>query len=71
MGYRLNRLDELVFMAGPKPMQTEVGIHYRLESCVCNFKNISFAAGYFSFSDSTWKTRPTTTQKRCTGTSES
>ena len=33
MGYRLNRLDEPVFMAGPKPMQTEFGIHYRLESC--------------------------------------
>ena len=34
MGYRLNRLDESVFMAGPKPMQTEFGIHQRLESCV-------------------------------------
>ena len=34
MGYRLNRLDEPVFMAGPKPMQTEFGIHQRLESCV-------------------------------------
>ena len=33
MGYRLNRLDELVFMAGPKPMRTEFGIHQRLESC--------------------------------------
>ena len=32
MGYRLNRLDEPVFMAGPKPMQTEVCIHHRLES---------------------------------------
>ena len=40
MGYRLNRLDEPVFMAVPKPMLTEFGIHYRLESCasysVCN-----------------------------------
>ena len=34
MGYRLNRLDEPVFMAVPKPMLTEFGIHYELESCV-------------------------------------
>ena len=34
MGYRLNRLDEPIFMAGPKPMRTEFGIHLRLESCV-------------------------------------
>ena len=27
MGYCLNCLDEPVFMAGPKPMQTEFGIH--------------------------------------------
>ena len=33
MGYHLNRLDEPVFMAGPKPMQTEFGINQRLESC--------------------------------------
>ena len=33
LGYRLNRLDELVFMAGPKPMRTEFGIHQRLKSC--------------------------------------
>ena len=32
MQYRLNRLDEPVFMAVPKPMLTEFGIHYRLES---------------------------------------
>ena len=31
--YRLNRLDEPVFMAVLKPMLTEFGIHYRLESC--------------------------------------
>ena len=31
--YCLNRLDELVFMAGPKPMLTEFGIHQILESC--------------------------------------
>ena len=33
MGYRLNRLDEPIFMAGPKPMRTEFGIYPRLESC--------------------------------------
>ena len=37
MGYRLNRLDEPVFMAVPKPMLTEFGIHYRLESCAKQF----------------------------------
>ena len=34
MGYSLNRLDEPVFMVVSKPMQTEFGIHHRLESCV-------------------------------------
>ena len=33
MGYRLNRLDEPIFMAGPKSMRNECGIHLRLESC--------------------------------------
>ena len=33
MGYRLNCLDEPVLMAVSKPMQTEFGIHHRLESC--------------------------------------
>ena len=33
MGYRLKRLDEPIFMAGPKPMRIEFGIHQRLESC--------------------------------------
>ena len=33
MGYRWNRLDEPIFMAGPKPMRTEFGICQRLESC--------------------------------------
>ena len=33
MGYRFNRLDEPVFIAVAKPMLTEFGIHYRLESC--------------------------------------
>ena len=33
VGYRLNRLDEPVFIALSKPLLTEFGIHYRLESC--------------------------------------
>ena len=32
MGYRLNRIDEPVSMAVPKPMLTEFGINHRLES---------------------------------------
>ena len=36
MGYRLNRLDEPVFIALSKPLLTEFGIHHRLESCECN-----------------------------------
>ena len=34
VGYRLNCLDEPVFMAVSKPLLTEFGIHHRLESCV-------------------------------------
>ena len=37
MGYRLNRLDESVFIAVSKPLLTEIGIHHRLESCVVSF----------------------------------
>ena len=37
MGYRLNRLDEPVFMAVSKPLLNEFGIHYRLESCCVAF----------------------------------
>ena len=33
MGYRLNRLDEPVFMAVSKPLLTEFGIDHWLESC--------------------------------------
>ena len=36
MGYHLNRLDEPVFKAGPKPMRTEFGIHHGLENCEPN-----------------------------------
>ena len=39
MGYCLNRLDEPVFMAGPKPFRTEFGIHLRLESCETRFES--------------------------------
>ena len=34
VGYRLNRLDEPIFIAVSKPLLTEFGIHLRLESCV-------------------------------------
>ena len=33
MGYRLNRLDEPVFITVSKIVLTEIGIHYRFESC--------------------------------------
>ena len=39
MGYRLNRLDEPVFMAASKPLLTEIGIHQGLESCGYHFQN--------------------------------
>ena len=39
MGYRLNRLDEPVFIAVSKPLLTEFGIHHRLESCAVFQKN--------------------------------
>ena len=34
VGYRLNRLDELVLIAVSKPLLTEFGIHLILKSCV-------------------------------------
>ena len=37
MGYRLNRLDDPVFLAVSKPLLTEFGIHLRLESCAVEF----------------------------------
>ena len=44
MGYRLNCLDEPIFMAVPKLMLTEFGIHYRLESCVVFlFENLYYS----------------------------
>ena len=33
MGYRFSHLDEPVFIAVSNSMLTELGIHYRLESC--------------------------------------
>ena len=41
MGYRLNRLDEPIFMAGPKPMRTEFGIHQGLESCASDYSTLT------------------------------
>ena len=41
MGYRLNRRDEPVLVAVPKPMQTEFGIHHSLESCVAHHHNLA------------------------------
>ena len=40
MEYCLNRLDESVFMAGPKPMQTEFGkIDWRVLKTIKTEKN--------------------------------
>ena len=47
MGYHLNRLDELVFMVGPKPMQTEFSIHHILESCGNGFKRFDWQQIFF------------------------
>ena len=33
MGYRLNRVDEPVFIAMSEPLLTEFDIHHTLESC--------------------------------------
>ena len=33
VGYRLNRLDEPIFIEVSIPLLTEFGIHFRLESC--------------------------------------
>ena len=38
MGYRLNCLDETVFMALPKALLTEFGIDFILESCGLNLQ---------------------------------
>ena len=49
MGYHLNRLDEPVFIAVSKPLLTEFGIHYRLESwthpIIDSHKTTAFARG--------------------------
>ena len=47
MGYRLNRLDEPVFMAVPKPLLIEFGIHLRLESCGCIISQIALSRDDF------------------------
>ena len=46
VGYHWNRLDEPIFMSGPKPMRTGFGICQRLESCevlLCQF-SVAFSA---------------------------
>ena len=40
MEYRLNRLDEPVFITVSKPLLTEFGIHHRLESCERVYKQL-------------------------------
>ena len=41
----MNHLDETVFMAVLKPLLTEFGIHYRLESCEVVQKGYLKASG--------------------------
>ena len=41
--------DEPVFMAVPKLMLTEFGIHYRLESCVGNHLRLESCEGNYLF----------------------
>ena len=53
MGYRLNHLEESVFMAVSKPLLTEFGIHPRLESCAplspqIWTRQLSFLLSFFS-----------------------
>ena len=50
MGYRLNRLDETVFMALTKPMLTEFGIHYRLETCAVHNLQQDLATNFALYS---------------------
>ena len=38
MGYHFDRLDEPVFMEGPKPMLNHFGTHHRLESCLMQYQ---------------------------------
>ena len=54
MGYRLNRLDEPVFIAVLKPLLTEFGIDHRLESCVLH-KTSSNIQNYTKFSKKSTK----------------
>ena len=43
MGYCWASLHDLIPMAGPKSLLTELGFHHRLESFVANFSTSSFA----------------------------
>ena len=49
MGYRLNRLDEPIFMAVPKPMLTEFSIRYILESCEALLERVFYFEPSSSF----------------------
>ena len=51
MGYRLNRLDEPVFIAVSKPLPTEFGIHHRLESCVTCLQAVGESKSNISFAE--------------------
>ena len=42
MGYRLNRLDEPVFIEMSKPLLTEFGIHHILESCGLSGSSVEY-----------------------------
>ena len=53
MGYRLNHLDEPIFMAVSKPLLIEFGIHHRLKSC----------AGFFNILDQNQARKNSTVQK--------
>ena len=52
MGYRLNRLDEPVFVTVSKPLLREFGIHRRLESCV--YDSFAFAQAWRCDETSGW-----------------
>ena len=60
MAYRLNCLDEPVFMAVSKPMQTEFGIHHRLESCGVFWNNYSDLVNMFIIKKSIKRSNLTT-----------
>ena len=54
MGYRLNRLDEPVFITVSKPLLTEFDIHHRLESCAAESPQLPLLVVDGTLSQSTW-----------------